>query len=174
MTSMPELYDFIRTHGIRSGEVVGVVLGILMIGVQVWAAPSVWRKPKHRLTYGDIVWPIVATGVGLFMLVDSWYMVNERYLLRPGAGHYTVGTVVKLNTMRGEPQFACAFVVNGQPCQTGKLCGTVAGRAVPCPALYSRRYVHFAPESPNTAEITDVAVPDSVRHIPPAGWDHIP
>lgn len=98
----------------------------------------------------------------------------KRYLLRPGAGSYSVGTVVKINSLRGKRQFACAFVVNGQHCQTGKLCGTVEGKAVPCPAFYSRRYVHFAPESPDTAVITDIAVPDSVRTIPPLGWPRIP
>lgn len=150
------------------------VLGTLILAIQVWAVPAVWRKPKHLLTYGDIVGPVLATGMGLFMLLNSWYTVNERYLLRPGAGHYTVATVVELDSFRGEPRFTCAFQVAGQSYQIAKLCGTVAGREVPCPALRSRRYVHFATEDPNLMELTDVAVPDSVRSIPTLGWGNIP
>lgn len=150
------------------------VLGTLILAIQVWAVPAVWRKPKQFLTYGDIAGPILATMVGVFMLVNSWHTLNERYLLRPGAGHYTVATITELDNWRGEPRFTCAFYVAGQRYQLAKLCGTVAGHEVPCPALHSRRYVHFAPDDPNLVEVTDVAVPDSVRNIPPLGWNQLP
>ncbi|RZL14512.1 MAG: hypothetical protein EOO62_05255 [Hymenobacter sp.] len=100
--------------------------------------------------------------------------MRARCLAEPGGGRYTVGTVYKHDSQRGIHRFACAYYVAGQRYQTTREDGIAQGRELPCAPLQARFYVSFALESPGTAQITDVAVPDSVRHIPPAGWEHIP
>lgn len=163
-----------HAHGLRSTEVVAALLGTLILLLEVWLMPVAWRKPAARRTYSDVVGPVLAVAIGCFLLVASWHLVHKRYLLRPGAGRYTVATVIELDSWRGEPRFTYAYFVNGQRYQTCQTCGTAAGQPLPCPSLHAHRYARFAPEDPSIAELTALLVPDSVRTVPPLGWVRVP
>ena len=110
-------------------------------------------------------------GIGTVCLLFAWRLARERYLLQPGAGRYTVGTVTEHYWQRGRHKFVVVYDV-GQRHQTGEACGIANNQNVPCPPLGTRRYVYFSPEAPSTQQVT--AVPDSVHTIPPLGWARIP
>ncbi len=173
MTSS-DLWDFVRTHGLRSAELVAALLGSLLLLLEAWLIPVAWRKPAARRTYGDVVGPVLAVAIGTFLLVASWSLVRKRFLLRPGAGRYTVATVIGLDSWRGQPRFTYTYNVNAQRYQTGQECGIVTGQPAPCPTLHARRYARFAPEDPAIVELTALSVPDSVHTIPPLGWGRLP
>jgi hypothetical protein len=107
------LGNFVRAHGLRSTEVVAALLGALLLLLEVWLISVAWRKPAARRTYGDVMGPVLAVAIGCCLLAASWYLVHKRYLLRLGAGRYTVATVIELDSRRGEPRFTCAYFVNG-------------------------------------------------------------
>ncbi len=169
-----ELWHFVRAHGVTAGEVAAAILGVLLLALEGWLVPTVWRKPADRRTYGDVLGPVLAIAIGLFLVVASWRLVHKRYLLRPEAGRYTVATVVEQDSWRGNPRFTYVYYVAGQRHQTAQECGTIAGQDLPCPPLHARFYVHFAPESPTAVEMTRRSVPDSIRIIPPLGWAKLP
>lgn len=169
-----ELWHFVRAHGVKSGEVVALLLGLAALAFGVWYGHDTSQKPRVRWTYGDVVTPVLGVGVGVVLLLGSRSLVRTRYLAEPGGGRYTVGTVYKHDSQRGIRRFVCAYYVTNQRYQTDQECGIAQGRELPCPLLQARFYIGFAPESPGTAQITNVPVPDSVRSIPPLGWDRIP
>ena len=78
-------------------------------------------------------------------LLFAWRLARERYLLQPGAGRYTVGTVTEHYWQRGRHKFVVVYDVVGLRHQTGEACGIANNQNVPCPPLGARRYVYFSP-----------------------------
>ncbi len=102
------------------------------------------------------------------------FSIRKRYLLQPGKGCYTVGTITEHYWRKGEHNYLVVYYVGNQRWQTTASCGIKNNLNLPCPPLGTRLYVYFAPADPNTAQITAVPVPDSVRVIPPIGWAKLP
>jgi hypothetical protein len=129
--TIADLWHFVRQQGLRPAEVVAALAGALLLLLEIWLIPAAWRKPAARRTYGDVLGPVLAIAIGCLLLTASWSLVHKRYLLRPGAGRYTVATVIELDSWRGQPRFTCAYAANAQRYQTGQGCGTAPKLALP-------------------------------------------
>lgn len=169
-----DLWRFVQTQGFAPREVGIAAFGLLLLALGLWLGYGTARTPRPGWTYGAVLTPLLLAGLAGVCGLVSWALARERYLLRPGAGRYTVGVVDEHYTQRGRQKFVCVYHVARQRWQTGQACGIARGQDLPCPALQTRRYVYFAPEDPGIAQLTAVPVPDSVRTIPPLGWARIP
>ena len=172
--SAADLWTFVRQQGLTGIEIGAIVVGVFMLGGELWDVWGRLRKPRRTRTRGDVVRPFINLGVGAMCLFVAYALSRERYLLRPGAGRYTVGTVAKHYWQRGRRKFLLVYHVAGERWQTGLACGMADGQNLPCPALGTRRYVRFSPDDPAAEQLTAVPVPDTLRHVPPLGWEQIP
>ena len=172
--SNAELWTFVREYGLTGWEAGAGLFGLMLLMLEIYTMPSLFRKQHSELKYKDVLGPFI----GLFVVGISWFfaygLLRERYLLQPGKGRYTVATVFKRDTQRGKQRFACEYYLAGERHQTGERCGSENGYALVCPAVGQRLYIYYAPESPGTAQVLAVPVPDTLRHIPPLGWAKLP
>ncbi len=172
--SATELWAFVREQGLKPTELIVALCGALALITGPWLVWHTWRMPRNKRKYQDITGPFFTFVIGAACLFFSFALLRERYLLRPGAGRYTVASVTEHYSQRGRRKIVCDYYVNGQQWQNNKACGIANNRNLPCPALESRYYVYFSPEDPATSEITSVPVPDSVQVVPPLGWARLP
>jgi len=172
--TLPDLWNFVRQYGLTGKELAALAIGTALLILGVYVAWRSFHTPREELTIGSVVSPLIALLISGGFLLLAWSMPRARYLLRPGAGRYTVATVYKHKRWRGKPQFVYEYLVSGQHYSGEQSCGIAEWRELPCPALHTRRYAYFAPDDPSTEILTAVPVPDSVRTIPPLGWARIP
>ncbi len=172
--SSRDLWYFVRENGLNGWQIAFLLVGGLSLLSGVWDLSRIWRIARHELTKRDLVTPLSALLISAFCFFMVWGTQRQQYLLRPGAGRYTVSTVFKYGRMRGRPRFVVEFWVGGQRYQTDEECDKQASREVPCPARGTRFFVYFAPETPGTCRVLEQSVSDSVRVIPPLGWAKLP
>ena len=175
--SMADLWHFVRTQGAQTQEIVIALFGLLLLVLGVYTTRDTVRLARtvpRQLVYGNIVGPLSGFFVGAVFLFGAWGLVDERYLLRPGAGRYTIGTVTEHYWQRGRQKYVVVYYVAGQHHQTGEACGIANNQNVPCPALGARRYIYFSPEDPTTQQVLPLRVPDFITTVPPLGWERLP
>ena len=175
--SSAEWWEFVRTQGVQTREVVTAVFGVLFLGIGVYSATDTARlmqKPRARLNYSHLLGPLSWLGIGTLCLLVVWHLTRERYLLREGASRYTVAWVYEYGSQRGFHTFLYRYRVAGYDGQGYLRCGVSYGRALPCPPLGTRFYVQFSSEEPAVEQITQLEVPDTVRTVPPLGWARLP
>lgn len=170
------LYQYIRQNGLETREMVALLIGTLVLGCGVYFAKKLLLPSKRHkyLTYNDLLapfWCVFITSVCFFMVYRG---MRARYLLREDASRYTMARVTDHGTRRGYRQFIYHYEVNGKDYQSAEDCGVSQNRALPCPPLGTRFYVQFSSEEPDVEQITQLEVPDSVRIIPPLGWERLP
>ena len=172
--SAADLWNFVRQQGLTGIEIGAVLFGLFLLGLGVYILPEALRKPWRQWTYNDVVTILSIFGIGLLCLFVCYTLSRERYLLRPGAGRYTVGTVAKHYWQRERRKFLLVYHVAGERWQTGLACGMADGQNLPCPAVGTRRYVRFSPDDPAAEQLTAMPVPDTLQTVPPLGWAQIP
>ena len=145
-----------------------------MILLGVYVTLHTLGEPWEQWTYGHVVSPLSWFGVGAMCLLAVWMLPRERYLLRPGAGRYVVGTITEHYWQRGRHKYVIVYYVDGQRWQTAEACGMADWQNLPCPALGARLYVYFAPKDPTVQQVLAVPVPDTLRTVPPRGWARLP
>ena len=172
--SMADLWHFVRTQGAQTQEIVIALFGAFSLVSSVYMMLYAMRKPWNQWMYLDIVAPLSALLISAACWFGAWMLPRERYLLRPGAGRYTIGTVTEHYWQRGRQKYVVVYYVAGQRHQTGEACGIANNQNVPCPALGARRYIYFSPEDPTTQQVLPMRVPDFITTVPPLGWTRIP
>lgn len=175
--STADLWHFVRTQGVQTQEIVIALFGLLLLALGVYTTRDTVRLARtvpRQLVYGNIVGPLSGFFLSAACLFGAWDLVYVRYLLRPGAGRYTVGIVVRHKWWRGRQKFVVDYYVAGQRYVTDGACGMANGENLPCPALGSRRYVYFSPPDPGVEQLTALRVPDFITTVPPLGWERLP
>lgn len=112
------------------------------------------------------------TGTIVFScLFGSAVISNTRrdHWLRVGTSRYTVATITRSYYSRSGRKFVFVYPAGPRRYQANAECGNT-----PCPPAGTRRYVRFAAEAPDVCQVTPVPIPDSVRDVPPLGWDRLP
>ena len=172
-----DLWHFVRTQGAQTQEIVIALFGLLFFALGVYTTLDTVRLARtapKQLVYGNIFGPLGWFLVCAACLFGAWMLPRERYLLRPGAGRYTIGTVTEHYWQRGRQKYVVVYYVAGQRHQTGEACGIANNQNVPCPALGARRYIYFSPEDPTIQQVLPVRVPDFITTVPPLGWTRLP
>ena len=173
--SATELWHFVRSQGLVANEIGAIILGLVLLATGIFLVVDLVKTIREpRRAYDTIMGFVGTLGIGTACLLFAWGLARERYLLRPAAGRYTVGTVVQHKWWRGRQKFIVVYEVAGQPHQTDEACGIADNENVPCPELGTRRYVYFAPEDPTVERVTAVRVPDHITTVPPLGWARLP
>lgn len=169
------LYEYVRQTGLETRELVTILLGMFLMLFIGWAYRDIasdWNKKK--ITYNDLFGLFGGLLVVAFCFFMAYRMPRDRYLLREGVSRYTVAQVTKYGTRRGYRRFTYRYEVTGKTYLDAEDCGVSQNRALPCPPLGTRFYVQFSPEYPSVGQITQLEVPDSVRTVPPLGWERLP
>lgn len=175
--SATELWHFVRTQGAQTQEIVIALFGAFSLGACLYMTRDTVRlacTAPSQLVYGNIFGPLSGLFICAVCWFGTWGLVYERCLLQPGAGRYTIGTVVRYKWWRGRQKFVVNYYVAGQRHVTDGACGMANGENLPCPALGSRRYVYFSPEDPDVERVTALRVPDFITTVPPLGWERLP
>jgi len=171
---LSDIWDFVRDYGLEGREWGALIVGLLAAWWTVTQTKASLHTKREELTYGHIFAPISFLGLMAACAFMLWYSTRTRLLLQPGAGRYTVGTIYQHKWTKGKRKYLLEYYVAGKRWQTDELCGIQNNQNLPCPPVGTRLYVYFALSDPNTARITAVPVPDSVRVVPPIGWVKLP
>ena len=187
--TVASLWAFVREQGVELGEVIFAVVGALLIigGVLIirdklrYLVKKDVRRPRVVWDHKTLGFLLQSFGIGTLILCVSWSSIHKRYLVRPGAGRFTVGTVVQHTVNKGHYHFVCAYHVQGQLYQITERCDRYRGRGsidrwlkLLCPSRGTRHYVYFSPLDPSVSQMSNVPVPDTLRSIPPLGWARLP
>jgi len=108
-----EWWAFVRQTGLKSGEIVFLLIGLFLFGNGVPLALNLWRLARPKITRRLVASTLSAFASGAFLLLVFFLLVRERYLLRPGAGHYTVGTVYQHKWWKSRQNYLVEYFVAG-------------------------------------------------------------
>ena len=169
-------WQFVRQQGVETPTIVFALLSLAVLIISCFGARKLWRDFHQRkpLTYDDVFAPLIGVFLSAGFFVMAYFPPHHKYLLRPGASHYTTAQVFKYGNQRGNDVFVYEYYVAGQRYQSSRECGIKDWQALPCPRLGTRYYIRFSLEDPQVEQVTKQLVPDSVRTVPPLGWAKLP